>query len=222
LLYGFGEDPDRAGAFFALPVPFAVAVMPGAPASGKMFRAARAKDREIVLHLPLEPIHYPQVNPGPGTVLVTMNEDHIATLLHRDFEQSGHVVAVANLMGSLATQDMAVMTAVYHDLQRRHLTFLHVQPVAGAVCKTLAGSLGVIYQEPDAVLDDEPRANKTKALDERWKALLKLARVRGHLLVMMRATPQLLAWLPGATSLKRLDGVSLVPLSAVLKREQGL
>jgi hypothetical protein len=187
-----------------------------------MFHDARAHDRELVLHLPLEPINYPQVNPGPGTVLVTMSDGRITGLVRRHLAQAGPVVAVTNLAGSLATQDMAVMTSVYRELARRHLPFLHMQPAAGSVCKTLAADLGVVYQEPDAVVDAETRAARTRALDQRWKRLLELARTRGRLLVMVRATPQVLAWLPGATSTKRLEGVSLAPLSAVLRRPVAL
>ena len=132
------------------------------------------------------------------------------------------MVAVANHAGSLATQDMAVMTALYHELKRRGLPFLHVEPAAGAVCKSLASDLGVGYQEPDAVLDAEPRAAKSRALDARWKQVLAEARERRRLLVMIRATPRLLAWLPGATTAKKLEGVSLVPLSSVLKRPMAL
>jgi hypothetical protein len=36
--------------------------------------------------------------------------------------------------------------------------------------------------------------------------------------VWIRATPLTRSWLAGATTIKRLDGVSLVPLSSVMRR----
>ena len=219
VIYGFGADPAEAEQVFALPVPFAVAVVPGAPTSGRLFRAAHARAREVVMHLPLEPVNYPQVNPGPGTVLVTMNEPRITGLLRRHFDQAGPVVAVANHMGSLATQDMAVMTAVYRELSRRHVPFFEVNRAAGSVCKSLASRLGAAYDEPDVMLDAGTRA---AALDRDWNAALKEARARGHLIVMIRATPELNAWLPHATSAKRLAGVNLVPLTSVMRRPMAL
>ena len=86
------------------------------------------------------------------------------------------------------------------------------------MCKRLSGELGVMYDTPDVVIDAETRSSTTKALDQRWNAALKQARARGNLLVMIRVSPQVLAWLPKATSAKRLDGVGLAPLTAVLKR----
>jgi polysaccharide deacetylase 2 family uncharacterized protein YibQ len=218
VLYGFGDDPVHAAAIFGVPVPFAVAITPGASWSGTLFRAARDASREIVLHLPLEPINYPQVNPGPGTVLVTMKPAEITGLTRRYLDQAGPVAAVANHMGSLATQDMTVMSAVYRELKRRRLPFIHLTPAAGAVCRPLAAQLGVMYEEPDAVLDAETRRSDTKALDQRWDAVLEQARTRGTLVVWLRASPLTQSWLARAADPKRLEGVDLVPLSSLLKR----
>jgi polysaccharide deacetylase 2 family uncharacterized protein YibQ len=218
VMFGFGDDLAAAQPFLALPLPFAVALAPGGKQSAALFRDAHRASREVVLHLPLEPINYPQVNPGPGTILVSMRPTQIATLVRRDLEQAAPVAAVANHLGSLATQDMTVMTSVYRELHRERVPFLHVEPAAGAVCKSLASELGVAYDEPDAVIDYEARSPKNTLLDKRWKELLALARTRGHLMVMVRATPRTLAWLPQATAVKRLKGVSLVPLSSLLRR----
>jgi polysaccharide deacetylase 2 family uncharacterized protein YibQ len=221
VLYGFGDDPEAAAAFFRLPAPFAVAVVPGARWSPAMLRAARAAQREIVLHVPLEPVNYPQVNPGPGTLLVTIPPARITGTLRRWLDQAGPVSAVANHMGSLATQDMAVMGAVYRELRRRGLPFVHLQPAAGAVCKALAAERGVAYEEPDVTLDAEARAADGRALERRWKDTLERARERGRLVVFVRATPRVRAWLPGALAPKRVEGVSVVPLASLLRRPAG-
>jgi polysaccharide deacetylase 2 family uncharacterized protein YibQ len=171
-----------------------------------------------VLHLPLEPLNYPRVNPGPGTLLVTMSPHRIASTVRRDLDRAGAVTAVANHMGSLATQDMTLMTALYGELKRRHVAFLHMTPAPGAVCKSLAADMGVDYAEPDALLDHETRDNNTAALDARWNALLHEARGHDHLVVMARATPLLWRWLPQALSSKRLQGVDIVPLASLLDK----
>jgi len=218
VLYGFGDDAPSADSAFTLPVPFDVAVAPGRPQSRKVFRAAHAAGREVVLHLPLEPIDYPRVNPGPGTLLVTMSPAHVTNELHHDIDQAAPVAAVANHMGSLATQDMTLMRSVFHELRRADLPFVHLMPAAGAVCKSLASEMGVSYSEPDLVLDTEPRQHDTRALETRWKEALQRARDRGTCVVWIRATPLSRRWLKSAFHLGRLDGVSLVPLSAILRK----
>ena len=222
VLFGFGDDPEHAADFFALPQPFAVAVNPGADWSEAMFRAARDKDREMVLHLPLEPINYPQVNPGPGAILVTMKPVRIAGLVRRYLDEAGPVSAVANHMGSLATQDMEVMRAVYTELKRRRVPFLHVAPAAGAVCKPLAADLGIEYDQPDVVIDGEARGTNTRALDRRWNEVLESTHERGQLMVMLRATPLTRDWLAKGLARKRLGDIDVVPLGSLLRRPAAL
>jgi polysaccharide deacetylase 2 family uncharacterized protein YibQ len=82
--------------------------------------------------------------------------------------------------------------------------------------------MGVNYAEPDEVVDREARQDDAKALDRRWSDLLKEARTRGRMVVMMRATPLTKRWLPGALAAKRLDGVDIVPLTALLVKPGAL
>jgi len=222
VLFGFGDDLERAKAFFDLPVPFAVALAPGEKYSPALFRAARERRRELVLHLPLEPINYPRVDPGPGTILVTMKPTRISELTRRYLDQAGPVAAVANYMGSLATQDMSVMAAVYRELRRRRLPFLHVTPAPGSVCKPLAADLGVAYEEPDAVIDAETRQSGPKALDARWNQVLERTGRRAQMVVLMRATPLVSSWLPRALASGRLKSVEIVPVTAAMQQPAAL
>ncbi len=222
VLYGFGDDAAEADSFFALRAPFAVAVVPGGKAGERVLDHARERQREVVIHLPLEPINYPRINPGPGTLLVSMSSRRISSTVRRHLARAGAVTAVANHMGSLATQDMTVMTALYRELKRRRVAFLHMTPAPGAVCKSLAAQMGINYAEPDEVVDREARQDDAKSLDQRWGELLKEARARGRLVVMMRATPLTKRWLPQALTAKRLDGVDIVPLTALLEKPGAL
>jgi len=218
VLYGFGDDPAAADSVFALPAPFAVALLPAGRASPALFKAAHRRQREVVMLLPLEPVNYPQVNPGPGTLLVTMKPARIASAVDHYLDQAGAVCAVANHMGSLATQDMTVMTAVYRTLRQHRLPFVHVMPAAGAVCKTLASEMGVGYEEAGAVLDTEPRERDTGAMDRRWKMMVEEARAQGELTVWIRVTPQSRRWLTHALDRKKLPGVDFVPLESLIPR----
>lgn len=222
VIFGFGDDEPLARQLMAMPRPFAVAIPPDTRTSAALFRDAHAGEREVVLHLPLEPINYPQVSPGPGTLLVTMKPARLQGELRREITQARPVVAVANLMGSLATQDMTVMTAIYEELRRERLPFVHLAPVPGAVCKPLASQLGVAYEEPDAVLETEPRDPKGVALARRWKALLKAIPAGGQRVIWVHVGPATRGWLDQSLDPRRLEGVSLVPLSALLKRPPAL
>jgi polysaccharide deacetylase 2 family uncharacterized protein YibQ len=218
VLYGIPDDARSADSTFALPVPFAVALPPGRAHSRDVFRAAHARGREVVLHLPLEPIDYPRVHPGPGTLLVTMSPAKITSALRRDLDHAAPVAAVANHMGSLATQDMTLMRAVFHELRRADVPFVHVMPAAGAVCKSLASEMGVGYSEPDLVIDREPRQADVRAFDRRWQEAVQRARDRGACVLWIRSSPALRRWLTARA--QKLEGVSLAPLSALLRKPE--
>ena len=217
VLMGLGGDLARLTATLSRPQPFAVAIAAGQPWSAAAFRAAREHQREAVLLLPLEPLNYPRINPGPGTLLVTMSGARIEGLVRKYLDQSGPVAAVGNLSGSLATQDQSVMSAVYRVLRERRTPFLHVTPAAGAVCKPLASQLGVAYAQPDFVLESG-KGGTTRVIDAQWKQALERARHRGVAVVALRVSDAALAWLPGALAPKRLGGVEIVPLTALLRK----
>ena len=219
VLYGFNdENVEMARKLFAIGVPFAVAIPPDAKSSAALYREARRHQREVVLHLPLEPVNYPQVSPGPGTLLVSMKPGRIASEFRRHLSLAKPVVAVANLMGSLATQDMTVMTVLYEELKRDRLPFVHLNPAPGSVCRSLASQLGVSYEEPDATFDYEARQAKPAALARAWKGLVASAPPGSQRVVWLRGTASSAAWIEKALDPSKLKGVSLVPLSALLRR----
>jgi polysaccharide deacetylase 2 family uncharacterized protein YibQ len=147
-----------------------------------------------------------------------MSPRRIQKELHADLQEAGEVTAVANLMGSLATQDEGFMTAFFHELRRANVTFLHIQPVPRAVCRPLAATLGTAYDEPDATLDAEARMTRPLALARAWKEALARAERRGHAIVLVRVTPLSAKWLDEALSPKGLGGAALVPLSSIIHR----
>ena len=217
VIYGLGDDLAHVKTALALPQPFAAAIPSGLPWSTAAFHAAREHQREVVLMLPLEPLNYPRINPGPGTLLVTMSNSQIEGAVRRALDRAGPVTAVANLAGSLATQDQSVMSSIYRVLNERRTPFLHVNPAAGSVCRPLSSQLGVVYEQPDAMLEAGAHGT-TKPLDAGWKRALELAHKRGRAVVMIRGSDAALAWLPAALSPKRLGGVEIVPLTALLRK----
>ena len=216
LLYAAAEDESLLVAASARPEIFSVGANATGGAKGTALRAAREHQREVVLFMPMEPENYPRVNPGPATLLVNMPAGKIEQALRREIDLSRPVVAVANLMGSFATQDEPFMTAVYRELRRDNLPFLHVAGVPRAVCHPLAARVGAAYDEPDAMLDAEARRDDAKALDKAWTEVLDHARKRGKGIILLRITRMSAQWLDQAFASKRLAGLELVPLSTVI------
>jgi uncharacterized protein len=218
VLFGLADDPASAKTLLARDEPFAVI----APAIGKerdlVKRLAHDAKRELVLQIPMEPEDYPRANPGPGTLLVNMPSSRVGKLTREYLQQAGTVAAVANLQGSFAAQDEPFMTAFYKELKRDGISFLHLSPPSRSVARQLAARLGIAYDEPDAILDDEARAAAPRHLEAAWSSIRERGARRHQAIVLLRATPTTVKWARDALTAKKLGPVRIVPLSEVMHR----
>ena len=218
VLFGLADDPASAKALLGRAEPFAVIV----PAVGKERDASRAvardAKREVVLQIPMEPEDYPRANPGPGTLLVNMPSSRVGKMTRGYLQQAGHVTATANLQGSFAAQDEPFMTAFYKELKRDGIPFLHLSPPSRSVARPLAARMGIAYDEPDAILDDDARSAAPRHLEAAWASIRQHAAGRHQAIVLLRATPTSVKWARDALTAKKLGAVRIVALSEVLHR----
>lgn len=88
-----------------------------------MINSARQRGHEVVLHLPMEPFGYPGINPGPKTLLASVepqeNLKNLKWLLSRFSGYSG----VTNYMGGKFTADGGAMLPVFSQLKSRGLVY---------------------------------------------------------------------------------------------------
>lgn len=121
----FGEiGGSLLDGFLNLPREITFAIMPEFKNSVTTMERAHAQGRESIIHVPMEPIGYPQVNPGKNAILVQMKPAEISKLLNRLIDQMPLCIGINNHMGSLATADSDVMTTVMSVLKARDKIFL--------------------------------------------------------------------------------------------------
>jgi len=74
----------------------------------------------------------------------------------------------------------------------------------------------------DAARDSLAQAVEIGHAGSEWRALrlaAEIARRRGRAVVLLHASDAALAWLPGALTPKRLGGVEIVPLTALVRKQ---
>jgi hypothetical protein len=113
------------------------------------------KNLDFMLHLPMEPLKYPEINPGPGSLLVNMNDTKIRQILTNDFEEVPGALGVNNHMGSRFTAHRHGMSVVFDELKRRHLCFLDSLTNPDSVAGQLAQEMDVPFITRDIFLDNE-------------------------------------------------------------------
>ncbi|UCF73492.1 MAG: divergent polysaccharide deacetylase family protein [Deltaproteobacteria bacterium] len=172
-----GYDSSLAKAFIEFDLPLTFSVLPFAPSARSIARKARKEGRETMLHLPMEPINYPAINPGDGVLLVSMDKEMILEILNRDLSQVPFVAGVNNHMGSRFTENEEKMAVVLGALKTRDLYFIDSRTSGNSVAFEAAKEMALRTACRDIFLDNDLSDDALKVQVER---LLSLARHKGR------------------------------------------
>jgi polysaccharide deacetylase 2 family uncharacterized protein YibQ len=148
-----GYDRQLLRQFLSLDIPLTFAVLPESPFQQRMVKEIHSRGREIMLHQPMEPEEYPQVNPGPGALLASMAPDDLIAQLNRNLDALPGVKGINNHMGSRLTAESARMYQVFSVLKERQLFFVDSRSTVATVCRPSARMFQVPFAERDVFLD---------------------------------------------------------------------
>jgi len=152
-------------------------ILPKLRYSSKIDRQLRAAGFFTELHLPLQPLRWPYVNPGKGTIFVA---DDTATILRKfkeDINSVGPVSAVNNHEGSGFTEYRAGMRVLLKEIYGRGLFFIDSRTTAKTVVPEVAEKLGYTILARKVFIDG-PR--HFKRAYERLKKLFAIAKKNGY------------------------------------------
>ena len=184
-----GYKKELAFWFLRTEIPLTYSVLPGAPFTRSIAGDIREAGRELMLHLPMEPKQYPDVNPGPGAVLLSMDADEIRDVLDKDLKEVPGASGVNNHMGSSFTENSEKMQVVLKELRKRELFFIDSRTTSGSMGYRMAGELGVPSNKRGVFLDNDldPRA-----IEIQVERLLSMARHSGSAIGICHPHPETL------------------------------
>ncbi|MGA6926693.1 MAG: divergent polysaccharide deacetylase family protein [Desulfosarcina sp.] len=172
-----GYDRKIAERFLALDMPITFSVLPQGTFNHDIIAQALKKDAEIMLHLPMEPGNYPNVNPGPGALLSSMGPDQLITQLNANLDNVSMAKGVNNHMGSKLTASSEQMRQIFTILKKRGLFFIDSRTSAATLCRPSAELLHLPFAERDVFIDHEPTPQFVK---KQLKLLIERARKQGY------------------------------------------
>jgi len=176
--------------------------------------------REVILHLPMEPEGYPEIDPGPGAIRVGMDVAEIGRLIDAALASLPGVSGVNNHMGSRVTADPVTMARIMSVLARKELFFLDSLTTPRSVAVAAAEKAGVPALRSRITLD-EVEPDRRQVL-RNLQVLLRAARATGFAVGIGHPYPETLAALSAELPRWQEEGVRLVTLSELLAlREQG-
>jgi len=171
-----GYDPYIIDDFLELDLPLAFSILPRAPYIQSVVGKAGHRGNELMLHLPMEPTDYPNINPGPGALLTNMSARKIRATLNRHFEEVPGIRGVNNHMGSHFTAKRDKMAVVMGELKKRNLFYIDSRTTTETVAHELAEMMGVPVASRSVFLDNDL---SLKVMRFQMERLLGIARHSG-------------------------------------------
>lgn len=210
----FGNNSsDVAREIISLDYPITVSILPGCPHTRTMAESARRAGKEILVHVPMEPQGYPDIDPGDGALMTNGTREQIERALRAALDDVPHAVGVNNHMGSSFTASRIPMRVVMRRLRSRGLYFLDSMTTPESVGMLEAARAGVPAARNrmfiDSPLDELGRIDADAQLAE----LVEIARKLGSAVGVGHPYPETLRALEKNLPLLEGEGVELVFVS---------
>lgn len=210
-----GYDGRLARRFLDIESPLSFSVLPHGTFSASIARRVHKAGRELLLHLPMEPKAYPEVNPGVGTLLMAMTDEEFIQTLRNDLDSFPYISGVNNHMGSRLSEHEDKMRLVMQELKNRSLFFLDSRTSIETKAYNVARQLQVPAAKRDVFLDN---IQSPKAIRSQMNRLIQLARLRGTAVGIAHPHETTLAVLKEEIPSLPGKGVKLVPISLIVRR----
>ncbi|MBI5041121.1 MAG: divergent polysaccharide deacetylase family protein [Gammaproteobacteria bacterium] len=211
-----GSRRDAGLQVLQLPGPVACAFLPYAPYTHDLALQAHARNKEIMLHLPMQTVESTRLD--SGGVTLDMTEREFLDTLRADLARVPHVSGINNHMGSLITRHPGHMLWLMRGMQGdRHLFFVDSRTTKYTVARHIAYENQVPSVSRDVFLDAELSPASVRHEFER---LLDLAKRNGSALGIGHPHPATLALLRQELTRLSAHGVKLVPVSRLVQRQQ--
>ncbi len=200
-----------------LPGPVTCAILPSTPRATSLAQAAFASGKDVLLHLPLEPVSKDNQS-DPGGILLDMSRDQFATTFLADLESVPHAIGVNSHRGSMLTRHPGHMGWLMEEL-RAHgdLIFVDSFTTHKSVALQLARESGVPAVRRDVFLDSD---QSPEAVEREFVRLKELARNNGSAVAIGHPYPSTLALLEREIPRLSNEGIRLVSISELVLSDQ--
>ncbi len=200
----------------ALDAPVACSILPHTPYAVRIAKRAHAAGKEVMLHLPLQPMEEFEVV-SAGMIQIDTTRSEMRRILDFDLASLPHVSGVNNHQGSLLTRHPGHMNWLMSELSSRgDLFFVDSYTTKASVALRMAREHDVPSTRRDVFLD---HTQTTAAIDVQFRRLKDLARSRGVAVGIGHPHTLTVEYLERALPKLRAEGFELVSVSEAIALE---
>jgi polysaccharide deacetylase 2 family uncharacterized protein YibQ len=117
---------------------------------------ARIAGHEVLLQVPMEPLDYPNNDPGPRTLLTSLSTKENITRLYWLMSRIQGYVGLVNYMGGRFTASNQALTPVLRETAKRGLIYVDDGSSPRSIAGQVASTLNLPLVKADSVLDAVP------------------------------------------------------------------
>jgi polysaccharide deacetylase 2 family uncharacterized protein YibQ len=172
-----GFDRKNAYEFADMGIDITLSVLPFTPFAKEIIKKASNSNTEFMVHIPMEPVEYPDIDPGPGALLSSMTPDQIILNLKKDLDSFPYIKGVNNHMGSKLTENSDIMNQVFTIIKKRELFFVDSLTNPNSKCMGSARMFKVDFAKRDVFLDN---IQNVKYIEKQLEKLKTIAIHRGY------------------------------------------
>ena len=165
-----GYSLDNGKAAIELDGDHTYAILPGAIYSRELARHAHARDKEVILHLPMQSIRSSAAH-EPNALNEAMDEDQLTAQVHSLLSSVPYIRGVNNHMGSHLTEFDFFMRPVMDSIRafNARLYFLDSRTSPRSVAHAQALDAGLNAITRDVFLDNEPNLESIRLQYRIWQ-----------------------------------------------------
>jgi polysaccharide deacetylase 2 family uncharacterized protein YibQ len=171
-----GYDRHMAMELYKLDSGITFSVLPFSPFGHSISQKLHAKGAQLMLHLPMEPVEYPEINPGPGALLSSMTPDRLLDQLRKNLEDVPWVDGVNNHMGSKLTAQSDKINQIFTILKKEDLFFIDSRTSPISQGKASARLLKLKFAQRDVFLDN---IQDITYITGQFQSLIRIAKKHG-------------------------------------------
>ncbi|MEE2996944.1 MAG: divergent polysaccharide deacetylase family protein, partial [Pseudomonadota bacterium] len=213
------SDAATESAIQGLPGAVTLAFAPHSSKLKEWVRLARAAGHEVLINIPMEPVNYPSYDPGPQTLLTSLNANQNLNRLFWGLSRASGYVGVVDFLGSRFTASRKHMEPVLNELKRRGLLYLDSGTTTGSTTPVIAHELGIAFAVSKLTLDETA---SRKNIDRRFGELETRARRDTQAIGIASPYPVTLERIANWARQLRARGFALAPISALtIQSSQG-
>ncbi len=202
--------------FIEMDAPLTISVLPNCAHTAEAAEAAHRAGKEVMVHVPMQPLGYPDVNPGEGVLLIDHTREQLTNRIDAALAEVPHAAGANNHMGSAFTAYRIQMRVVMGRLKERGLYFLDSMTTPASVGLAEAERAGIPTTRNrmfiDSPLDESGRVDVASQLEE----LVAIARKRGEAVGIGHPHPETLRVLKDVLPELREQGIELVFVSQLV------